>query len=113
MLDRLRSLKDKALETAARRYLNGLAPEVGQVERLALDTGAKTVHATVLLRGAEAPVDLRVGRYQLDRRDERLLVRLHEVTASAPWLDALAGRLLAGREFEIPAEYHTVATAAL
>lgn len=112
MLETIRSLKNKALEVAARRYLNGLAPDIGQVEGLDLDTGRKTVKATVRLRGSEWPVEV-LGRYELTQQGDRLTLRVLDVGASAPWLHAAADRWLAGRDFEVPEDYRTLVAAVL
>lgn len=96
------ALKDRAIVAAARSQLQRHLDGFGEITRLELDTRAKNLEAEVMLKGEVSPVSIRVGRYEIVRRNGEAFVVVHDVSASRPWIGAAIERHVAGREFRLP-----------
>jgi hypothetical protein len=94
--------KDRALETAARVYLNGKISRFGRVEALRLDTGARKASITVQLAGEANPITVEVEEYEVRRGPEGSWLRLKRLRASRPWLTSALEQYVVGQEFKLP-----------
>lgn len=94
--------KDRALETAARAYLEGKISRFGRVEALRLDTGTRKASITVQLTGEADPVTVEVEEYEVRRGPEGSWLRLKRLRASRPWLTLALEQYVVGQEFKIP-----------
>ena len=103
MFGGLAAIKDKAIVAAARPQLQRHLDGFGEITRLELDSRAKNLEAEVVLKGEVAPVSIRVGRYEIRRRDGEAFIVVHEVSASREWISAAIEKHVAGREFRLPA----------
>ncbi len=96
------SMRDRAVEVAAKSFLERQMNGFGEVTRLELDSREKVIAAEVRLAGEACPVSVRIGRYEIRRRDGESFLVVDDVTASREWIGAAARQHVAGREFKIP-----------
>lgn len=96
------SLKNILLAPVLKTLANVLSEklaDIGRISDLGLDSGA--IRLSLLLRGEKEPVDVDIESYSLNERDGKYFATLEHVSVSREWLDALAGKALVGREFEL------------
>lgn len=74
----------------------------GVVNQLHFDSKLKTLSATLSLRGEPRELTVNIRRYAVRRDAGKSFVRVDEIAVDREWMDALAGDVLVGREFEIP-----------
>lgn len=102
MADLARHGKDRALsraiEALGRRHL----ARYGELSRVRLDSGGRTVVLEVLLRGETEPVCVSINRYEVLSEEQRDFVVVRDISVSREWMKALAEDVLKGRRFEIP-----------
>lgn len=96
------AMKDTMAGTAARHYVNKLVQRYGEVTELRIDSRRRTVDLVARLRGEEAPVTIRVDRYEVEDRDGHRFVRIRECSCSRPWLQALLKDFARDRPIEVP-----------
>ena len=81
--------------------MNHTYARYGKMTELKIDEKAKTIDATVELKGEEEPIRVHVGGYVLDEGAGTLTVG--EVQVSREWMNALANQLLKGKAVPLPA----------
>lgn len=74
----------------------------GVVNKLLFDSKLKTLSATLQLRGESSELEVNIIRYSVRKDSGKSFVRVDEIEVNREWMEALAGDLLVGREFEIP-----------
>jgi hypothetical protein len=95
-------MRDRAVEVAAKSFLERQMKGFGEVTRLELDSQEKVIAAEVTLVGEACPVSVRVGRYEIRRRDGESFLVVDDFSASREWIGAAFRQHVAGREFKIP-----------
>lgn len=97
MFDRVKS---KAICKGLNMMLNG---RYGEIQELDLDTQRRGVTLKILLKGEPTPVDVSIGRYEIDDRDPaRPVVVLRDIKASRQWMQELASDNIEGKSIDIP-----------
>ncbi len=100
MFDRVKS---KAIHKGLNMLLNG---RYGEVQELDLDTQRHCVSLKILLKGEPSPVDVSIGRYEIDVRDpNRPVVVFHDLKASRQWIQELASDNFEGKSVDIPQKF--------
>lgn len=100
MFDRVKS---KAICKGLNMLLNG---RYGEIQELDLDTQRHCVSLKILLKGEPTPVDVSVGRYEIDDRDPiRPVIVLHDIKASRQWIQELASDNCEGKSVAIPQKF--------
>jgi hypothetical protein len=97
------AVKDGALESAAKFYLNQKIDAFGQVTRVELDRKLGRVFIEVELKGESLPVSIEVGRYEVRQNNGVDYLTVREVSASREWLGIALNQYVVGREFRLPA----------
>lgn len=98
-----RGLKDQALASSLKAYLNRRFREYGQATVCAVDTVNRRIALTVLLRGERDAVTLTVERYELLRGTDTIYLVPYTITSSRAWLSLLIERLFNERRLRLPA----------
>jgi len=103
MFDRVKS---KAICKGLNMMLNG---RYGEIQELDLDTQRHGVALKILLKGESTPVDVSIGRYEIDDRDPgRPVVVLRDIKVSRPWMQELASDNIEGKSIDIPQKLVTI-----
>lgn len=102
MID-LTRVKDFLTGRAARAAIQRRFNPIGKMLNLAIDSKKKTIHAEIHLKGEEAPVTVRVGRYELIEESGKTFLQLDAVDASREWMQLLFQQLTREKRIEVPA----------
>jgi len=96
------SLKERALEAAARAFINRQIQKIGVLTRLDIDCRTRAISGELDLRGEPSPIRITVGAYDLSESGGTSYVALREVSASREWITALLNQYLVGQKLQIP-----------
>ena len=95
--------RDRLIEKTAPRVLNEtLMRDYGQITSLEIDSGDKTLHVEVLLRGEKEPIRVEILRYEISTQGERPCFIAREIKTSREWITTLAEQQLIGRPIPLP-----------
>ena len=103
LLKSLAVAKGKAVEAAARAYLNRRFEHYGSVTALEIDARNKTIRVELALKGETVPIVVSAGRYELIEESGAARILFHELNASREWIRVALNEAVAGRAFPIPA----------
>ncbi len=78
--------KNAALEAAASALLRSKIEPYGELQRLSVDSDARTFSGEILLRGDTAPISISEGHYRVEDRDGRPCVVVYGVKVSREWI---------------------------
>jgi len=99
----LRTMKDAALRSLARQYINSkISDQYGVVTKLEIDRAKKAIHAELDLKGESQPIIVDVTAYELIATPDKTLIRLADVKISRQWVDALFQQFGRDKTFEVP-----------
>jgi hypothetical protein len=96
------SLKDLALESSAKAWINREIGTFGAVTKLEINTSTKTIQVELVLRGEPSPIVINAGSYELSQRDGDTCIALRAVTSSRDWVTGALNQYVVGRGFKIP-----------
>lgn len=96
------ALKDGALESAAKLYLNQKFAALGKVTQLSIDREARRIFIEAELNGETSPISVEVRRYDLEERGGAVYVTVRQVNASREWIASALRQYVVGREFKLP-----------
>ncbi len=96
------SLKEAALQSALKAFINQEIGEYGVVTECAVDTSRKTIRVEAELKGESSPIVIIVNEYELTERDGRVHVSLLNFSASREWITAVLNKYVASRTFQLP-----------
>lgn len=102
MFDVIHTLLDIGKSYGIKKMIEKYIAKYGVVNQLHFDSKQKTLSATLSLRGEPRELTVNILRYAMKRDAGKAYVRVDEITVDREWMEALAGDLLVGREFEIP-----------
>lgn len=94
--------KDALASKGAQSYLNGLIRRYGEIERMKIDSRARTMEATCHLQGETTPVTVRVGRYTIHETAGKKYLEVADCTCSRVWIQNLLCDMTKGRRVELP-----------
>jgi hypothetical protein len=101
----LTNAKDRLLSKRAAEKLNKSIQRYGSMLDFRLNTVDKSVFLSILLKGEQSPVEIRVSQYALTRSNEgQLFLEIDEksVETSREWLTRLVQDKIAHRKFAVP-----------
>jgi hypothetical protein len=96
------TLKEKALEAAARAFLNDKMGTFGTVRALSIDSRSKTIRVEVDLKGEPTPISVVVEAYELSQQGEDHFIAIQRASASREWITGAINQYLIGRRFKVP-----------
>jgi len=95
--------KDWLSEKTVPHVLNEtLLRDYGEIISLEIDSGEKTLHADVLLRGEKEPIRIEIQRYEISRQEDRTCFIARKIETSRAWITTLAQQQLIGRPIPLP-----------
>ena len=95
------TIRDKAIQSAAKGWLQSQTKAVKDVQHLEIDAKQKTFSLKLELAGENEPLTV-TGRYQLTDSGEKTVIAPADIQTSKEWLSILAAELVTGRTFEVP-----------
>ena len=102
----LTSAKDKLLSKCAIAMINKQIRPYGTMVDFKLNTVDKSVFISLLLRGEQSSVEIRVHKYEVIRKNERVYLEVDGefVETSREWLTRLIRDKMGRRAFALPPE---------
>src|SRR4051812_46595348 len=97
----VRTLKDLALQAAAKHYANRRIQKYGHMTNLQIDSVTRTIHFEILLKGETTPVT-GSAKYQPKLDGEKKLLEFTEIQTSREWINLLIQDFLKTRVIELP-----------
>jgi len=98
----VRGIKDGAIATFLKTYVNDKFSEYGEVTDLSIDTQSSRLTAKAMMRGERDFVAATVERYEIVRDGNDTFIVLESFTTSRDWLTKLLNRLFAGKRYPLP-----------
>ena len=98
----LHSLIDFGTSYGIKKMIEKYIANYGVVHQLHFDSKLKALSATLGLRGETRDLTIQIRRYGVRREAGKAYVRVEEISVDREWMEALAGDVLVGREFEVP-----------
>lgn len=95
-------IKDKAGEMGGRWYLNYHYGRYGTMTELKIDHERKTIEATVMLKGEQEPIQIRLSQYVFQTQGEGGTFTVGEVIVSREWMNVLANEVLKDKPLPLP-----------
>ena len=96
------AIRDKAVQAAAKKWLQTQTEAVRDVQSLEIDSKQKTFSMTLELAGENEPLMV-TGSYQLKDDGGKTVLAPADIETSKKWLTILAAEQVKGRTFEVPA----------
>lgn len=103
MFNLIHSFLDIGKSYGIKKMIEKYIAKYGVVNKLLFDSKLKTLSATLQLRGESSELEVNIIRYSVRRDDGKSFVRVEGIQVNREWMEALAGDLLVGRDFEVPA----------
>jgi hypothetical protein len=97
------AVKEGAVEAGAKSYLNEKIQSFGTITSLQIDSTRKIISIEAELKGEPAPIQVKVGKYELSGSGDQCFVVARDFESSRPWLALALNQYLASRPFRIPA----------
>jgi hypothetical protein len=100
----LNSAKDQLLAKGAKTHCNKLIEPYGSLLDLQLNTAARSISATLQLKGEQTPIDIHVHEYTLSAAEGKsvLLLDGSKIDTSREWLTALIRDKVNQKELVVP-----------
>jgi hypothetical protein len=95
------AIRDKALQAAAKRWLQTQTEAVKDLQSLEIDSKQKTFSLKLELAGEIEPLMV-TGSYQLMNNGGKTVLAPGNIETSKEWLTILAAEQVKGRTFEVP-----------
>jgi hypothetical protein len=95
------AIRDKAIQAAAKSWLQKQTEAVKDVQSLEIDSKQKTFSMKLELAGEIEPLTV-TGSYQLRDNDGKTVLAPADIETSKKWLTILAAEQVKGRTFEVP-----------
>ena len=96
------SLKEKALQAAAKAFINRQIEKFGVLTRLEIDSRKRSLRGELELRGEPSPITIQVGSYALSEADGASYITFQDIQSSREWITALLSQYLAGQKLPVP-----------
>ncbi len=94
--------KDSFLVMAAKSYFNDQFARYGQLQDFELDTATKQVRATLLPKGEDKTIGIKLIEYRIEREKDGTFFVPGKVEIDRPWLQALFDDFASGQRFPVP-----------
>ncbi len=94
--------KDAMTSKAALLYANKLIGRYGRIEKLRIDSRAKSVELSCQLDGEPGPIDVRLLNYTIETEGPKTFLRASDFRCTRPWLQNLLSDLSRDRRVELP-----------
>lgn len=103
MFARFTTMKDSALTLALKTYIGDRFSAFGTLEDCQIDTRNSRILISAHLKGEHELIEVRVDRYQLERRGGDRVIILNRIHSNREWVGLLLTRLMADKPLKLPA----------
>ena len=100
--DLIHRAKGKAIDAAARLWLQQKLKRFGTMTSLHIDSKQKTIRLELELKGESTPITVEVDGYELVQQNDETFLRLKNVSTSREWMTVLMREFLPGQQFKVP-----------
>ena len=87
------------------RKINKRIEEFGKMIKLEIDNKNKRAFTSIVLKGEDAPIELRVNNYEFQRHGDSAEVTIHQVSSDKPWVEAVLNNFVVGKPWPVPTKY--------
>jgi hypothetical protein len=95
------AIRNKAIQAAAKSWLQTQTDAVKDVQSLEIDSKQKTFSVTLELAGEFEPLTV-TGSYELMDDGAKTVLAPRDIQTSKEWMTILAAEQVKGRTFEVP-----------
>jgi hypothetical protein len=85
-----------------RSLINSQIKEYGEVIDLKIDNQAKTISLSVLLKGENSPINVKIEEYELKQDSGKSKITVKSANAERAWLNAALQNFVVGKSFKVP-----------
>jgi len=89
ILDVFRDLKNSAVETLAKNFVNNNITEYGEMVNLKIDSKNRNIELEVLLKGEKENILIKIEKYEAVSKDDSNVIKFKNVSASREWIEVL------------------------
>jgi hypothetical protein len=82
--------------------INCLIKEYGTMVELKIDNKKKCIIASILLKGEDSPIGIRVGKYEIIKNGSSRSVIVKDAGSDKAWLNAVLKNFVIGQAFDVP-----------
>jgi len=107
--DNLASLKDGAVAMGLTHLLRKQLQDYARDLDLRVDSKRKSISIELHLKGESVPIHIHVDGYHLSETGEKTFITPGSISCTREWVNTLLQRKVAGKPFEIPETYASVA----
>jgi hypothetical protein len=101
-------MPEPMLAWGAREYFNHRYKSIGTMTTLQIDPKSKSAMLDLELKGETQTLRVTIGRYEMTSEGDKTFIEIKEFETSREWINTLAGDLLKGRKFVVPAAIKAV-----
>lgn len=102
MFNLINSFLDIGKSYGIKKMIEKYIAKYGVVNKLLFDSKQKTLSATLQLRGETSEIEVNIICYSVRRDAGKSFIRVEGIQVNREWMEALAGDLLVGKDFEVP-----------
>ncbi len=101
--------KDRIISLLLKGKLEELIKDFGEVKALSVNTEDKVIAARIILKGESKPLEVLLSNYSFRKDGGKYYFMFDDLGTSREWVNALLGKVLKVRQFEVPAQYAEIA----
>jgi len=110
IIDVLRDTKNQAIAAIAKKFVNAMIHDYGEMVNLQIDSLNKTIRLEVLLKGEQESVFLTINNYTIVQQGDSFFLEFKTISASREWIDAaiqniVIPRIAPLRQLKIESQY--------
>ena len=83
---------------------NKLMKECGKVINLMIDNTNKKVDVSILLKGENTPIEVRIDGYEIIKNGSSASVLIKEASSDKEWVNAVLKNFVVGKSFDVPSD---------
>ena len=76
--------------------------EFGEMIKLEIDNKNKKISTSIVLKGEDAPIEVRVNEYEFKRHGDSADVTIHQVSSDKQWVEATLNSFVVGKPWPVP-----------
>ncbi|GEM_PF-693441 len=96
---------DELTGSASTKFLiNQMMGEYGKIINLNIDHKNKNITASILLKGENKPVNIKINKYKIIKEGATAKIILENTKCDRAWINALLKNFVTGKPIEIPVD---------
>ena len=98
-------IKDKATSTVVKAFANSFISDFGNLNDIIIDSGNKSIHLSVNLKGEKESVNIEITAYEVVKSQNSNFIQIQNITTSREWINIVLGKYYPDRRIEIPSQF--------